>query len=149
MTRSTGLAMPKSYGRVAGEGDAGSPLVGDHVGDHVGAREFVVDGPSRDPGEGKGEQPERGLHHSGARTVDRDHALPHDQAAERATGGAPAGDVIGGGDALERGQARPLAYEAGEREAESDVDGGRPHTVLRGCRHAWRRFPAADVQEVE
>src|SRR5260370_31825399 len=149
MTRSTGLAMPKSYGRVAGEGDAGSRLVGDHVGDHVGAREFVVDGPSRDPGEGKREQPERGLHHSGARTGERGHALAHDQAAKRATGGAPAGDVIGGGDAKEHGQAPPPACEAGEREAESDVDGGRPDAVLRRRRRTWRGFAPAYVQEVK
>src|SRR5258708_28685434 len=117
------------------------------VADHVGAREFVVDGPSRDPRERKGEQPKRGLHHAGARTVDRDHALPRDQAAERATGGAPAGDVVGGRDAQEHGQAPPPAYEAGERKAESDVDGGRPDAVLRRRRHTWRGFAPAYVQE--
>src|SRR5260370_4153688 len=117
------------------------------VAEHVGAREFGVDGPSRDPRERKGEQPERGLHHAGARTVDRDHALPRDQAAKRATGGAPAGDVVGGRDAQEHGQAPPPAYEAGERKAESDVDGGRPDAVLRRRRHTWRGFAPAYVQE--
>src|SRR5258708_22421490 len=119
------------------------------VADRVGAREFVVDGPSRDPRERKGEQPERGLHHAGARTVDRDHALPRDQAAKRATGGAPAGDVVGGRDAQEHGQAPPPACEAGERKAESDVDGGRPDAVLRRRRHTWRGFAPAYVQEVK
>src|SRR5260370_16210689 len=119
------------------------------VADHVGAREFVVDGPSRDPRERKGEQPERGLHQGGARTVDRAHARPRDQAGERATGGARAGDVVGGRDAQEHGQAPPPAYEAGERKAESDVDGGRPDAVLRRRRHTWRGFAPAYVQEVK